>query len=114
MNARLADVALTARAAATGPLTWVRVQHINLPIQIIEPSASHALHALASVDLDLPDAQIKSIHTSSLSRLLDAFEAQELVSSASLGRLLRDMVDNHAVCRSTRARLSLSFDLLCR
>lgn len=114
MNARLPDVALTGRAAAAGPLHWVGMQHIDLPIRLDEPGVLYPVQALANVDVDLPDPQIKGIHMSRLYRLLDAFAAQQLVNPASVSGLLRDMVDSHADCQSTRARLSLSFDLLCR
>ena len=114
MNTRLPDVALTGRPAVVGPLNWVGMQHIDLPIRFDESGVRCSVHALANVDVDLPDPQIKGIHMSRLYRLLDAFAAQQLVTPTSVGGLLRDMVESHVDCQSTRGRLGLSFDLLGR
>jgi GTP cyclohydrolase I len=114
MNARLPDVALTERAVTAGPLNWVGMQHIDLPIRLDEPGVRHPVHARVQAEVDLPDPHIKGIHMSRLYRLLDEFAEHQVLSPASLGLLLQQMVGSHADCRSTRARVSFFFDLLCR
>ena len=111
--AALPDVALTDLPPAHGPLDWVGMQHIELPVQVAEPGCLGTVAAQADVQVDLPDAATKGIHMSRLYRLLDLLEGQAL-TPASLARVLAQMVESHADCQSRQARLQLAFTLLCR
>ena len=114
MNSPLPDVALTQLAATQAPLDWVGMSGIDLPIMLEEPGVTRQLHARADVQVDLPDPSIKGIHMSRLYRHLDDFCARERLTPASLNELLQRMIESHANCHSSRARLLLSFSLLCR
>jgi GTP cyclohydrolase I len=56
----------------------------------------------------------RAIHMSRLYRLLCDSAESERLGTASLEKLLRAMVGSHADCGSARARLVLSFELLCK
>jgi len=111
MNPLLPDVARTEPSSTPIPLDWVGMQHIDLPLLLSD--SVNAVHARADVQVDLPDPTIKGIHMSRLYRLLDQLAAQAL-TPATLGDTLEAMVASHADCHSTRARVSLRFELLCR
>lgn len=114
MTRSLPDVALTEISAALMPLDWVGMQGIELPLWLDEPGYKHPLHAHADIQVDLADPSVKGIHMSRLYRLLDGFAEQQILTPQSLYALLEAMVDSHADCRSSRARLRLGFSLLCR
>jgi len=114
MNSRLPDVALTERPIALAPLDWVGMQGIDVPVLLDEPGIAHPVHARADVRVDLPNRQVKGIHMSRLYRLVDGFAQAQTVRPASLAALLENMVRSHADCDSTRAALTLSFELLTR
>ncbi|QLF92152.1 GTP cyclohydrolase I FolE2 [Pseudomonas sp. ABC1] len=114
MSTLLPDVALTERSSTCVALDWVGMDGIDLPIMLDEPGFTYPVPARAHAQVDLPDPTIKGIHMSRLYRLLDGFSDAERLSPAALEKLLRAMVDSHADCHSSRARLGLSFSLLCR
>ncbi|TBV00087.1 GTP cyclohydrolase FolE2 [Stutzerimonas kirkiae] len=114
MSILLPDVALTELSSTHVALDWVGMEGIDLPIMLDEPGFTYPVQARAEARVDLPDPTIKGIHMSRLYRLLDAFSDAERLSPVALARLLRAMVDSHADCHSRRARLGLSFSLLCR
>ncbi len=72
------------------------------------------MHAWADVHVDLPDPTVKGIHMSRLYLLLDAFAAAQPLEAGALAAVLRRMVDCHADCGSTQARLALAFPVLRR
>ena len=114
MNTPLPDVATSERSHALLPLDWVGMQGIDIPLTLDEPGLDATVHARADLHVDLPSPQIKGIHMSRLYTLLDRFAEHHAVSPASLMALLELMVASHADCDSTKARLRLSFALLCR
>jgi GTP cyclohydrolase I len=114
MTRLLPDVALSERPLSLSPLEWVGMQSIDVPVTLDEPDIMSPVHARADVQVDLPAPSIKGIHMSRLYRVLDGCVQHCALSPASLGELLRQMVESHADCQSTRARIRLTFDLLCR
>ena len=110
----LPDVAASGNAGSLLPLEWVGMQGIALPLWLEEGGQAQQVHACADVHVDVPDPRVKGIHMSRLYTLLDAFAAAGPVDAAELAALLRRMVDSHADCASTQARLALSFRLLRR
>ncbi|MCQ4261550.1 GTP cyclohydrolase I FolE2 [Stutzerimonas stutzeri] len=114
MSILLPDVAMTERSATHASLEWVGMAAIDLPIMLDEPGVSYPLNAQADVQVNLPDPTIKGIHMSRLYRLLDDFAARERLNPSALAGLLERMVGSHADCHSSRARLGLTFSLLCR
>ena len=112
-HAHLPDVATDAVALAR-PLDWVGMQGIDIPLILDEPGVDVPVHARADLQVDLPMPQIKGIHMSRLYTLLDRFAEHHAVSPASLAALLELMVDSHADCHSSQARLRLGFELLCK
>ncbi|WP_085989385.1 GTP cyclohydrolase FolE2 [Pseudomonas sp. M47T1] len=109
----LPDVALTDSPSAHGPLDWVGMQHIDVPLQLAEPGCLPSVASRASVQVDLPEPAIKGIHMSRLYRLLDTL-ASGPVKPRGLARLLAKMIESHADCHSRHARVQLDFNLLCR
>ncbi len=113
MRLPLPDVATDEPASIAAPLRWVGMDGIALPICLDEAEGSPPLAAQAALYVDLPSTQAKGIHMSRLYRLLDA-HAQVPLTPSRLAQLLREMVDSHADCASTAARLSLRSSLLRR
>jgi GTP cyclohydrolase I len=114
MSAVLPDVSVTDIAPTLGPLEWVGMQGIDLPVTIDESGYHRELHAKADVQVDLPAPQVKGIHMSRLYRLLDSWGQDAHISPAHIHTLLSNMVDSHHDCDSRSARLRLEFDLLVR
>ncbi|WP_235200631.1 GTP cyclohydrolase FolE2 [Pseudomonas monteilii] len=114
MSAVLPDVSVTDIAPTLGPLEWVGMQGIDLPVTIIEPGYHRELHTKADVQVDLPAPQVKGIHMSRLYRLLDSWGQAAHVSPEHVRTLLSDMVDSHHDCDSRSARIRLDFELLVR
>ncbi|MGY4494091.1 GTP cyclohydrolase FolE2 [Pseudomonas sp. TE3610] len=112
--APLPDVALTDTPPAPGPLNWVGMQHIDLPIVLGEPGCPASTASQIDIQVDLPDPAIKGIHMSRLYRLLDTLGTDTPLTPRSLARLLAQMVESHADCQSRQARVQLRFQLLCR
>ena len=110
----LPDVAASGNAGSLLPLEWVGMQGIALPLWLEEGGQAQQVHACADVHVDVPDPRVKGIHMSRLYTLLDAFAAAGPLDAGELAALLRRMVDSHADCASTQARLALSFPLLRR
>ncbi|WP_196855413.1 MULTISPECIES: GTP cyclohydrolase FolE2 [unclassified Janthinobacterium] len=110
----LPDVAAGPHLGHPIPLDWVGMQGIALPLWIEEGGQVQQVHACADVQVDLPDPHIKGIHMSRLYLLLDAFAAAQPLDAAVLAAVLRRMVDSHADCGSTQARLALAFPVLRR
>lgn len=114
MNDRLPDVAMQESSTAMAPLDWVGMQTIDLPLRLDELAAGASVHARAAIQVDLPARHIKGIHMSRLYLLLDDYAERESLSGTGLAALLESVVASHADCGATRARLSLTFDLLCK
>ncbi|WP_173644678.1 GTP cyclohydrolase, FolE2/MptA family, partial [Xanthomonas euvesicatoria] len=111
MSATLPDVAVTEPSTLSAPLRWVGMQDIAIPVQL--EAGGGQLAARASVQVDLPRAELKGIHMSRLYRLLDT-QLQQPVSPAMLSGLLQALIDSHADCASRAARLTLSGELMLR
>lgn len=114
MTAMLPDVSTSQRATVRGPLRWVGMQGIDVPLTLAADDGGQRLHARADLHIDLPAADIKGIHMSRLYRLLDALGSDEPLTPASLVRLLAAMIASHGDCGSRNARLQLSAQLLLR
>ncbi|KAA8719252.1 GTP cyclohydrolase FolE2 [Pseudomonas cannabina] len=114
MNSPLPDVALTEVSSALIALDWVGMQGVEVPLMLGEPGATHPVHAYADLQVDLADPSVKGIHMSRLYRLLDGFAEHQLLTPDSLSALLEAMVESHADCHSSGARITLTFNLLCR
>lgn len=114
MTARLPDIASTESSLVPYPLDGVGMRSLELPVWPDEAGVRHPVHARADVEVDLPDPRVKGIHMSRLYRLLCDSAENEKLGAASLEKLLRAMVASHADCGSARARLMLSFELLCK
>ena len=110
----LPDVAAGGNAGSLLPLEWVGMQGIALPLWLEEGGQAQQVHAWADVQVDLPDPHVKGIHMSRLYLLLDAFAAAQPLEAGTLAAVLRRMVDSHADCGSTQARLALAFPVLRR
>ncbi len=110
----LPDVSRTDAAPRPGPLAWVGMQGIDLPVRLAEAGCPHVLHARAGIQVDLPAPHVKGIHMSRLYRLLDTLADEHAVSPPALRHLLLAMIASHHDCRSRNARLQLAFELLVR
>lgn len=110
----LPDVAAGPHQGSPLPLEWVGMQGIALPLWLEEGGQAQQVHAWADVQVDLPDPHVKGIHMSRLYLLLDALAAAQPLDAGALAGVLRRMVDSHADCGSTQARLALAFALLRR
>ncbi|SDV46442.1 GTP cyclohydrolase FolE2 [Chitinasiproducens palmae] len=114
MNTILPDVSLTDEAARPGPLAWVGMQGIDLPVTVAERNYRREVDARVDMHVDLPAPHAKGIHMSRLYRLLDELDASVPLSPSAVAALPQAMLDSHRDCGSGRARLRLGFDLLVR
>ncbi|RMQ36255.1 GTP cyclohydrolase I type 2 [Pseudomonas syringae pv. actinidiae] len=114
MNSPLPDVALTEVSSALIALDWVGMQGVEVPLTLGEPGATHPVHAYADLQVDLTDPSVKGIHMSRLYRLLDGFAEHQVLTPETLSALLEAMVESHVDCHSSGARITLTFNLLCR
>ncbi|MBX8539695.1 GTP cyclohydrolase FolE2 [Pseudomonas cichorii] len=114
MNNPLPDVALTEVSKVLIPLDWVGMQGVEVPILLGEPGLAHPIHAYVDLQVDLADPGVKGIHMSRLYTLLDSFAEHQPFTPGTLAALLEAMVTSHADCHSSRARLKVNFNLLCR
>lgn len=114
MTSLLPDVALNERPLTLASIEWVGMQRIDVPITLDGSGVFNLVHASADVHVDLPEPSIKGIHMSRLYRLLDQFAEHSVLTPNGLASLLKGMVQSHADCHSTRARVCLDFNLLCR
>lgn len=110
----LPDVALSESSAISLPLDQVGMSGIDLPVMPDEPGVDRPVNARVDAEVDLPDPTIKGIHMSRLYGLLDTIAAPSKLDVVAIAQLLRAMVASHADCRSTQARLRLSFDFMQR
>lgn len=109
----LPDVARLQPSAVSLPLRWVGMRNIALPLQLRESGRQLHLPARARVEVDLPDPTVRGIHMSRLYRLLDA-AAEQPITAAALHALLQAMIDSHADCAASAARVRLKGALLLR
>ncbi|KPX34241.1 MULTISPECIES: GTP cyclohydrolase FolE2 [Pseudomonas syringae group] len=114
MNNPLPDVALTEVSSALISLDWVGMQGVEVPIRLAEAGIRHPVHAHVDLQVDLADPSVKGIHMSRLYRLLDRYAEHQILSPDTLAALMEAMVESHLDCHSSRSRLTLSFNLLCR
>ncbi|WP_246797341.1 GTP cyclohydrolase FolE2 [Burkholderia perseverans] len=114
MESRLPDISLSERSDLPGPLNWVGMQHVDLPVTLAEPGYRRTLSARADMQVDLPAAHVKGIHMSRLYRLVDALGDDAPLTPARLRDTLQAMIDSHRDCATGNARLRLAFDLLAR
>lgn len=114
MSASLPDIAVSEPSPWLSPLDWVGMQGIDIPLWLGEPGDAGPVHARADVQVDLPDPRVKGIHMSRLHGLLDGLGSGDPLSAAALAQTLSQMVQSHADCGTTQARLQLSFDFLRR
>lgn len=114
LNTVLPDVSLSESPASVLPLPWVGMQGIDLPVTLQEDGSRYQAHARADVQVDLPAAGTKGIHMSRLYRRLGVLGEGLALSPSVLQLLLQDMIESHADCASTGARLRLQFHLLLR
>jgi len=110
----LPDVSISESSAHPGALQWVGMQGMDLPILIAEDNCQPSVHARTDVQVDLPAPGIKGIHMSRLYRLVDELGEASPLTPAALHQALSAMVESHRDCKTTNARLRLSFDLLAR
>lgn len=114
MNARLPDVAMRRLPQAQAALDGVGMQDVALRLRLHERGIDTWQDARADVTIDLPDPQRKGIHMSRLYLRLDAYAQQHSLTPASLATLMQDLLDSHADCGSTRARVALAFEVMLR
>ena len=94
--------------AGAEPLSWVGMEQIDLPVEIVGRPFSAKINAGINL-LSSMDAE-KGIHMSRLYLLLDELTQQE-ITPASLGRVLEGFLESHRG-RSDEASIEVSGDLL--
>jgi GTP cyclohydrolase I len=110
----LPDIAHEAEAAVAGPLDWVGMDRIDVPVRLSGDggqAASTAARVAAYVNLNQPD--VRGIHMSRLYLHVDKALSAEPLTPCSIRRLLRDFLDSHAQL-SDRAMVRIEFDHLVR
>ncbi len=112
MNSVLPDVSVTDTATLSGPLQWVGMQGIDLPITVAEGDYRREVHARVDAQVNLPLPHVKGIHMSRLYRLLEHISNHKSLTPAGLKALLGGMIESHHDCGSNSARVLLQFELL--
>jgi GTP cyclohydrolase IB len=103
----LADVQATPGAFAA--LDWVGMANIAVPVRL----DSAVVTARADIAVNLHDPTARGIHMSRLYLALDDGLSSQPLSAALLSQLLQTALSSHAGL-STRAKLSLRFELMLR
>ncbi|HEY0231733.1 MAG TPA: GTP cyclohydrolase FolE2 [Dokdonella sp.] len=108
------DVASDPQAELAGPLDWVGMDQIEMPV-LLTGADEHvqrvSARVAAFVNLHRPD--VRGIHMSRLYLHVDRHLSAEALTPASLRRVLRDFLDSHEGL-SDRALLRVRFDHLVR
>ncbi|KAF1017023.1 MAG: GTP cyclohydrolase FolE2 [Stenotrophomonas maltophilia] len=107
----LPDVSAQETAALPAALDWAGMKVIQMPLLWDDPLSCCPVPAAFDLLVDLPQPGIKGIHMSRLYARLQAM-TRASVAPADIAQLLHDVVDSHADCGSTAARLSCSSLLL--
>ncbi len=108
------DVAGESHADHAGALDWVGMDRIEMPVLIGGPDGvAQRASARVGAFVNLQDAGARGIHMSRLYLHLDRHLSAEVLTPASLRRVLRDFLDSHAEL-SDRAMLRVRFDHLVR
>ena len=108
------DVAGDAHSDHAGPLDWVGMDGIEMPV-LLAGAGDHVQRVSARVDalVNLKRADARGIHMSRLYLQVDKQLSSDPLTPALLRRLLRDLLDSHADL-SDRAKLRVRFDHLVR
>ncbi|MEZ5461553.1 GTP cyclohydrolase FolE2 [Dokdonella sp.] len=108
------DIASQADADNAGPLDWVGMDEIAVPIRIADADGVLVQSpARVAAHVNLNQAEARGIHMSRLYLHVDQHLSREPLSPCSLRRLLRDFLESHADL-SDRARISVRFDHMVR
>lgn len=110
----LPDVSLTDAPRGHGPLNWVGMEGIDLPITLAEPGYRRELHSRVDAQVDLPAPYVKGIHMSRLYRLLDGLTDGAALTPGVLLQLTQAMIESHRDCESRNARVRFQFEMLTR
>lgn len=111
---QLPDIAAAGIPENPGPLEWVGMHGIDVPLVIEESAYRREHHARVGAEVSLPRPDIRGIHMSRLHLLVDELGDKLALTPARIGQLLAAMIDSHADCGSDRARATFEFDLLVR
>jgi len=108
------DIAADATPAVAGPLDWVGMDRIDVPVYVSDDEGANtrlAARVAAYVNLARPD--VRGIHMSRLYQHVDQVLATEPLSPCLLRRALREFLDSHRDL-SNRAMLRIEFEHLLR
>lgn len=108
------DVAADAEPSVAGPLDWVGMNRIDVPVRVVGAGGGElqvAARVAAYVNLTRPD--VRGIHMSRLYQHVDQVLTAEPLSPCLLRRALREFLASHAEL-SDRAMLRIEFDNLLR
>ena len=108
------DVASEPRPELAGALDWVGMDGIEMAVLVgAAGEPVQRVPARVSAQVNLHRADMRGIHMSRLYLHLDRHLSGELLTPASLRRLLRDFLDSHAEL-SDRARVRVRYEHLVR
>ena len=108
------DVASDPQAELAGPLDWVGMDEIEMPVLVAgADGTAQRVSARIAAFVDLRDAEARGIHMSRLYLHLDRHLSAETLTPCTLRRVLRDFLDSHADL-STHAEVRIRFDHLVR
>lgn len=107
------DIASQALEQPQDTLDWVGMANVHQPFRLRENGLEIRVHGNAHVFVDLADPEAKGIHMSRLYLLLQRYAADEVLSVASLRRILEELRISHEEL-STRALLEVGFDHFVR
>ncbi|MEO8011819.1 MAG: GTP cyclohydrolase FolE2 [Dokdonella sp.] len=108
------DIASDAAALTHGPLDWVGMDDIAVPVRLTRVDGSVVQSpARVAAFVNLQSADARGIHMSRLYLHVDKHLSSEPLTPCALRRLLRDFHDSHAEL-SDRARINVRFEHLLR
>src|SRR6218665_122156 len=91
------DIASQAKADSAGPLDWVGMDEIAVPIRMADADGVLVQSpALVAAYVNLNQAEARGIHMSRLYLHVDQHLARHPLTPRSLRRLLRDFLESHA------------------
>jgi GTP cyclohydrolase I len=108
------DVASDRQNELSGALDWVGMQEIEMPVLMAgDEAVVQRVSARVAAFVNLHRADVRGIHMSRLYLHVDRHLSAEVLTPASLRRLLRDFLESHAGL-SDQAKLRVRFEHLVR
>ena len=112
-NKAMPDVARDVGHELTGPLDWVGMEQIEMPVMVVSDGRSFLTPAKINAFVSLNDTNARGIHMSRLFLLLQDHLENHKLSFTELNHLLQAFVKSHTGL-SNSSRISVKYELMVK